>query len=66
MTKVNQIVMFCLMTNRRINLVRLIMDFILAVMNAERRRHATLLYGMFLTRFIKAQLPLDGHRADNK
>ena len=58
---------FCLITKRRINLVSLILDFILDVVNVERKRHPTLLYGMFLTRvFIRAQLPLDGHRADNK
>ena len=67
MTEVDQMVMFYLMTKRRINLVKLILDFILAIVNAERRRNATLPYGMFLTRvFIKAQLPLDGHRVDNK
>ena len=55
MTKVDQMVSFFLMTKRRINLVRLILDFILATVNAERRRHATLPYSMFLTRvFIKA------------
>ena len=59
--------MFCLMTKRRINLVRLILDFTLAVINAERRRHAIFPYGMILIRvFIRAQLPLDGHKADNK
>ena len=65
MTSVDRMVMFNLMTRRRINLVRLILDFILAVVNVERRRHATLPYGMFLTKvFIKAQLPPDGHRAN--
>ena len=60
MTKVDQMAVFCLMTKRRINLVRL--DFILAVVNAERRRYATLPYGMLLTKvFIKAQLHVDGH-----
>ena len=55
MTKVNQMVMFYLMTRRNINLVRLILDFILAAVNAEKRRLATLPYGMFLTRvFIRA------------
>ena len=67
MIEMDQIVMFCLMTRRRINLVRLILNFILAAVNAERRRHTTLLYDIFLTRvFIKAQLPFDGHRLDNK
>ena len=45
----------------------LIIDFNIIVVSAERRRHATLPYGMFLTRvFIRAQLPLDGHKTDNK
>ena len=61
MTKVDQMVIFYLMTKRRINLVRLILDFILVAINAKRRRHATLPYGIFLTRvFIRAQLSLDG------
>ena len=65
--EMDQMVIFCLMIRKRINLVRLILDFILVVVNAERRRHATLPYGMFLTRiFIRVQLPLDGHKADNK
>ena len=60
-------VMFCLMTRRRINLIKLILDFILAAVNAERRNHATFPYGMFLTKaFIRAQLPLDGHKAETK
>ena len=60
-------VMFYLMSRRKINLVRLILDFILAAINAKKRRLATLSYGIFLTRvFTKAQLPLDRHRADNK
>ena len=55
MIEVDQMVMFCLMTRRRINLVRLIIDFILATVHAEIRRHATLLYDIFLTRvFIRA------------
>ena len=67
MTEVDQIVMFYLMTRRRINLVKLILDFILTAVNVERRRHATLPYNMFLSRvFIKAQLPLDEHKADSK
>ena len=60
-------VMFCLMTKRRINLARLILDFILVTVHTERRRHATLPYDMFLTRiFIWAQLPIDGHKVDTK
>ena len=35
MMEVGQMVMFYLMTRRRINLVRLILDFILAIVNAE-------------------------------
>ena len=67
MTEVDMTVMICLMTKRRINLVRLILDFTIAAVNANRRRHAILLYGMFLTKiFIKLQLPLDGHRPDNE
>ena len=55
MTEVDQMVMFCLKTKIRINLVRLILDFILAVVNVERRRHATFPCGMFLTKvFIRA------------
>ena len=57
MIEVDQMaVMFCLMTKRRINLVRLILDFTLAAVNAKRRRHATLLYGMFLTRVFHQSL----------
>ena len=60
-------VIFCLMTRRRINLVRLILDFILSAVNAASRSHATFPYGMFLIRiFTRAQLPIDGHKADNK
>ena len=67
MSELDQTVMFCLITRRRINLVRLIMDFILLAVNVERRRHATLPYGMFLTRvFIRAQLLIDRHRAETK
>ena len=50
MTKVDQMVMFCLMTRRRINLVRLILDFILSIMDVARRSHAAPPYGIFLTR----------------
>ena len=53
MTEVDQMVVFCLMTKRRINLVKLILDFILSAAYAERRRHATLPYGMFLTRVFR-------------
>ena len=47
MTKVDQMVMFYLMTKRRINLIRLILDFIISTIGVKRRRHATLPYGMF-------------------
>ena len=47
--------------------MKLILDFILDVINAKRRRHAILPYGIFLTRaFIWAQLPIDGHGAETK
>ena len=60
-------VMFCLMIKRRINLMRLVLDFTLSAIHVERRRYATLPYGMFLTRvFLRALLPMDGHSADNK
>ena len=55
MTEVDQMDMFCLMTKKMIKLVRLILDFILVVVNAKRRRHPTLPYGMLLIRvFIRA------------
>ena len=67
MFEVDQMVMFCLMTIRGINLVRLILDYVLLTINAERMSHATLPYGMFLTRvFIRARLPIDGHRVEIK
>ena len=67
MTEVDQMVMFSFMTRRKINLVRLILDFIISDVGAKRRRHATLPYDMFLTRvFTKAQFPLDGQRPDTK
>ena len=63
MSEVDQMVMFCLRTRRMINLVRLILDFIIFAIGVERRKHATLPYGIFLTKvFIKAQLPLDGEK----
>ena len=67
MTNVDQMVMFCLLTRRKINLVRLILDFIISSIHAERRRHFTLPYGMPLTRIVtRAQLPSRGHRSDDK
>ena len=66
MSGLDHMVMFYLITRRRINLVRLILDFMALALNAERSRNATLPYGMILTRvFRRAQLPIDGHRADN-
>ena len=66
MNEIDHMVIFYLMT-RKINLVRLILDFILATINAERRKHATLPYGMFLTRVsFRAYLSLDRHRAKTK
>ena len=60
-------VMFCLMTKRVINLVRLILDYILLNVNAKRKSHATLPYGLFLIKvFIRAQLPIEGHRTETK
>ena len=55
MSEVDQMVMFCLMIRRRINLARLILDYILLMVNTERRSYATLPYSMFLTKvFIRA------------
>ena len=66
-TEVNHMVMFCLMTKRRINLIRLILDYMLLAIDAARRSHAALPYGMLLTQvFMRAQLPVDGHRKDEK
>ena len=67
MTEIDHMVMFCLMIRRKINLVRLILDYMLSAMDDARRSHAALLYGMLLTRiFQRAQLPIDGHRKDEK
>ena len=67
MTDVDYIVMFYLMTKRRINLVRLILDYTLSAIDAARRSHATLSYGMLLTHvFMRVQLPIDEHRKDDK
>ena len=58
MSGVNYIVMFCLMTKKGINLVRLILDFIIVAEEAKQKKYASLPYGMFLTRvFIKTQFP---------
>ena len=60
MTEVDHMVMFCLMIRRRINLVRFILDYTLSAIDAARRSHAALPYGMLLTRvFIRAQLYID-------
>ena len=67
MTEVDHMVMFCLMTRRRINLIRLILDYTLSTIDDVRRSHATMPYGMLLTRvFTRAQLPIDGPRKDDK
>ena len=50
MTEVDHMVMFCLMTRRRINLIRLILDYMLTTIDDLRRSHATLPYGMLLIR----------------
>ena len=49
-TEGHQMVMIYLMTRRRINLVRLILDFILSAVDTARRSHAAVPYGMFLIR----------------
>ena len=67
MTEVDQMVMFYLMTRRRINLVRLILDYMLSTIDEARKSHAAMPYGMLLTHvFTKAQRPIDGHRKDEK
>ena len=59
--------MFCLITKRKINLVRLILDFMFFAINAEIRRRAILPYSMLFTKvFRRAQLPISGHKSDNK
>ena len=50
MSEIDQMVIFYLMTKRKINLVRLTLDFILSAVGAKRRKYTTLPYGMFLTR----------------
>ena len=60
-------VIFCLMTKKRINLVRLIMDYMLSAINAARTSHVALPGGMLLTQvFMRAQLPVNGHKKDDK
>ena len=60
-------VMFCPMTKRRINPIRLILDYMLLAIDAARRSHAALSYGILLTQvFMRAQLPVDGHKKDDK
>ena len=55
MTEVDRMVIFYLMSKKRINQTRLILDFILAAVNAKWRRHTILPYSMFLVKvFIKA------------
>ena len=50
MTEMDHKVMFFLMNRRRINLVRLILDYTFSTINAARKSHVTLSYGMLLTR----------------
>ena len=50
MSGVDHMVMFCFMTKKKINLVRLILDFIIATVGAEKKKYASLPYGMFLTK----------------
>ena len=67
MTEVDQMVMFCLMTRRRINLVRLVSDYMLSAIDEARKSHVAVPYGMLLTKvFARAQLPIDGQRKDEK
>ena len=67
MTEVDHMVMFCLMTKRRINLIRLILDYMLSVIDVARRIHTTLPYGILLIQvFMRPQLLVDGHREDEK
>ena len=49
MIEVDHMVMFCFMTRRRINLVRLILDYMLSAIDEARRSHAAMPYGMLLT-----------------
>ena len=65
MSEVDRMVMFCLMSKKRINLVRLILDFIIAAVGVEKKKHASLPFGMFLNCVVnKAQFHLNGERAD--
>ena len=67
MTEVVYMVMFCLTTKRRINLIRLILDYILSAIDAARRCHAALPYSMLLIHvFMRVQLLVDGHKKDEK
>ena len=67
MSEIDQMVMFYLMTRRRINLIRLILDYIFTAIDPVRRSHVALRYGILLTHiFQRGQLPMDGHRKDEK
>ena len=44
--------------------MRLILDFILSSVDAERRRHFTFPYGMLIRIFEQAHVPVEGHRSD--
>ena len=55
------------MTKRRINMIRLILDYMLSVIDAARMSHDALSYSMLLTQvFMRAQPPIDGHKKDEK
>ena len=67
MTEVDHMVMFYLLTRKKINLVSLILDYMLSAIDDARKSHAAMPYGMLLSRtFERAQLPVDGHRKDEK
>ena len=67
MMEVDHMVMFCLVTRRRINLVGLILHYMLSAIDDVRRSHVAMPYDMLLTYvFVRAQLPIDGHKKDEK
>ena len=67
MIEVDQMVIFYLMTRRRINLVRLILDYTFSIVDTARMSHVALPYGMLFTCvFMRSQLLIDGHRKDDK
>ena len=67
MIEVDHMVMFYLMNIRRINLVRLILDYMISAIDDARRSDAAMPYDMFFTHvFARTQLPIDGHKKDKK